>query len=153
MTPTTSPRHPTDRNTASPDLLLTQRPRRLRRTPAVRDLVRETRLTPNDLVYPLFVCAGRNVRREVASMPGVFQLSVDTAVREAADVQREGIRAVLLFGLPEHKDETGSSALDPDAPVQSAVRANQGERLGPPCDHRRVPLRVHIPRPLRDRRR
>ena len=89
----------------------------------MRALIRETRLTPEVLVYPLFVCAGSHVRREVPSMPGVFQLSVDEVVKEVADATQEGIRAVLLFGLPEHKDETGSSAFDPDAPVQAAVRS------------------------------
>ena len=123
MTLTTPPRHGPDSSAASTKLTLTRRLRRLRHTPAMRDLIRETRLTPEDFVYPLFVCAGQNVRREVPSMPGVFQLSVDAAVKEARDAQHEGIRAVLLFGLPEHKDETGSSALDPDTPVQSAIRA------------------------------
>ncbi len=104
-------------------LNLTHRLRRLRGSPAIRDLVRETRLTPESLVYPLFVCSGDAVRREVTSMPGVFQLSVDAAVTEAERAQDEGIRAVLLFGLPEKKDESGSAAWDPKAPVQHAVRA------------------------------
>lgn len=101
---------------------LTRRPRRLRRSPALRSLVRETRLTPEALVYPLFVRPGAAVRREVASMPGVAQLSVDEAEREAEAAAREGIGAVLLFGLPEGKDETGAAAFDPAAPVQTAVR-------------------------------
>ncbi|MEE8129679.1 MAG: porphobilinogen synthase [Vicinamibacterales bacterium] len=104
-------------------LNLTRRLRRLRRSPAMRDLIRETRLTPEMLVYPLFVCPGSGVRREVPSMPGVSQLSVDEVEREAEAAAKEGIRAVLLFGLPDHKDETGSSAYDPEAPVQAAVRA------------------------------
>jgi porphobilinogen synthase len=104
-------------------LMLNRRLRRLRRTPAIRDLIRETRLAKEDLVYPLFVCEGKNVRQEVASMPGVFQLSVDAVLQEASAAQSEGIRAVLLFGVPLHKDEMGSSALDSKAPVQSAVRA------------------------------
>ena len=104
-------------------LNLTHRLRRLRGSPAIRDLVRETRLTPESLVYPLFVCSGDAVRREVTSMPGVFQLSVDAAVTEAERAQDEGIRAVLLFGLPEKKDESGSAAWDPKAPVQHAVSA------------------------------
>jgi porphobilinogen synthase len=74
-------------------------------------------------VLPLFVCEGEGVRREVSSMPGVFNLSVDEAVREAAAARSDGIRSVLLFGLPEHKDDIGSSAYDPEAPVQSAIRA------------------------------
>jgi porphobilinogen synthase len=75
------------------------------------------------LVYPLFVCDGTGVRREVSSMPGVHQLSVDEAVREVAAARDDGVRAVLLFGLPAHKDETGSAAVDPTAPVQTAIRA------------------------------
>ena len=104
-------------------LQLTHRLRRLRGSAAMRDLVRETRLTPEMLVYPLFVRSGRGVRREVPSMPGVFQLSVDEAVQEAEGARRDGLRAVLLFGLPDQKDEKGSAAWDPEAPVQTAVRA------------------------------
>jgi porphobilinogen synthase len=89
----------------------------------MRELVRETRLTPEVLVYPLFVCEGSKVRREVSSMPGVWQLSVDEATKEATTAAEEGIRAVLLFGLPEHKDEIGTSASDPSAPVQMAIKA------------------------------
>jgi porphobilinogen synthase len=106
---------------------LRHRPRRLRRSPAMRALVRETRLTPEMFVYPLFVCGGVGERREVGSMPGVFQLSVDETVREASAAAAEGIPAVLLFGLPESKDDVGSSAWDPEAPVQSAVRALKRE--------------------------
>ena len=104
-------------------LQLTHRLRRLRGSAAMRDLVRETRLTPEMLVYPLFVRSGSGVRREVPSMPGVFQLSVDEAVQEAEGARRDGLRAVLLFGLPDQKDEKGSAAWDPEAPVQTAVRA------------------------------
>jgi porphobilinogen synthase len=104
-------------------LALPRRPRRLRRTEAIRSLVRETRLSPDCFIYPLFVCEGEGVRREVGSMPGVFQLSVDEAVKEAAAAKAEGVPGVLLFGLPASKDEVGSLASDPDAPVQSAVRA------------------------------
>jgi len=89
--------------------------------------VRETRLTPDCFILPLFVCEGRGVRREVSSMPGVFQLSVDEAVKEAAAAKADGVPGVLLFGLPESKDATGSKASDPDAPVQSAVRALKRE--------------------------
>ena len=108
-------------------LSLTHRLRRLRQSPAMRDLVRETTLTPETLVYPLFVCTGSGIRREVPSMPGVFQLSVDEAVREAEGARQDGLRAVLLFGLPDMKDDTGSGAWDPDAPVQAAVRAIKGQ--------------------------
>jgi len=103
-------------------LTLARRPRRLRRTETIRRLVRETHLTPDCFVYPLFVCEGRGVRREVPSMPGVFQLSVDEAVKEAAAARADGVPGVLLFGLPERKDATGSLAADPEAPVQSAIR-------------------------------
>jgi len=104
-------------------LALTRRPRRLRRTEAIRSLVRETRLTPDCFIYPLFITPGRGVRKPISSMPGVFQLSVDEAVKEAAAAKAEGVPAVILFGLPDTKDLTGSAAADPDAPVQSAVRA------------------------------
>ncbi len=107
----------------TPVLDLIQRPRRLRRTPAMRALVRETHLLPQHLIYPLFVCAGTAVRREIPSMPGVFQLSVDEVVREAEMARNDGLGGILLFGLPEEKDERGSAADDPEAPVQTAVRA------------------------------
>src|SRR3984893_14241434 len=104
-------------------LKLTRRLRRLRHSPAMRALVRETRLSPDMFVLPLFVCEGEGVRREVPSTPGVLKLSVDAAGREAAAARGDGINAVLLFGLPEHKDDLGSAAADANAPVQSAVRA------------------------------
>ena len=117
-------------HTSTARLALTRRPRRLRRTEAIRSLVRETRLTPDCFILPLFVCEGRGVRREVSSMPGVFQLSVDEAVKEAAAAKADGVPGVLLFGLPDSKDATGSKASDPDAPVQSAVRALKRELPG-----------------------
>src|SRR5688572_19951827 len=89
-------------------LKLTRRLRRLRTSAPMRALVRETRLSPDALVLPLFVCEGEGVRREVASMPGVFNLSVDEAVQEAAGAKSDGINAVLLFGLPHQKDDVGS---------------------------------------------
>ena len=104
-------------------LKITRRLRRLRHSEAMRALVRETRLSPEMFVLPLFVCEGEGVRREVASMPGVCNLSVDEAVKEAEDAKRDGVGSVLLFGLPDHKDDIGSAAYDPEAPVQSAVRA------------------------------
>ncbi|HET7221422.1 MAG TPA: porphobilinogen synthase [Vicinamibacterales bacterium] len=104
-------------------LNLTRRLRRLRRSPAIRAMVRETRLSADMFLYPLFVCTGSGKRREVPSMPGVFQLSVDEAVKEAVAAKSEGVPGVLLFGLPDAKDEIGSAAHDPDAPVQRAVRA------------------------------
>jgi porphobilinogen synthase len=110
-------------HTAKSTMKLTRRLRRLRSSEAMRAMVRETRLAPEMFVLPLFVCEGEGVRREVGSMPGVFNLSVDEAVREATAARTDGIRAVLLFGLPEQKDDIGSSAYDPEAPVQSAIRA------------------------------
>jgi porphobilinogen synthase len=109
---------------------LRRRPRRLRRSPAMRALVRETRLSPDMFIYPLFACTGEGQRREVRSMPGVFQLSVDEIVREAAAAKADGIQGVLLFGLPDEKDPIGSGAYDPEAPVQSAVRAIKREVPG-----------------------
>ena len=111
-------------------LSLVRRQRRLRRTEAIRGLVRETRLSADTFVYPLFVCDGQGVRREVGSMPGVFQLSVDEAVRETAGARADGVPAVLLFGLPAHKDAAGTLASDPEAPVQRAVRAIKREVPG-----------------------
>jgi porphobilinogen synthase len=104
-------------------LTLTRRLRRLRRSPALRALVRETRLSPDMFVLPLFVCEGEGVRREVSSMPGVFNLSVDEAVKEAAAANADGVKGVILFGLPDAKDDIGSLAYDPEAPVQCAIRA------------------------------
>ncbi|HEX3644391.1 MAG TPA: porphobilinogen synthase [Vicinamibacterales bacterium] len=104
-------------------LHLTRRLRRLRQSEPMRALVRETRLSPDNFLLPLFVCEGDGVRREVSSMPGVYQLSVDEAVKETAAAKADGIRGVLLFGLPEQKDDIGSAAYDPEAPVQSAIRA------------------------------
>ena len=102
---------------------LPRRPRRLRRSAAIRGLVRETRLSPESLIYPLFVTTGEHLRKEVSSMPGVFNLSVDEAVKEAAAAHADGVPAILLFGVPDTKDATGTAAADPEGPVQSAVRA------------------------------
>jgi porphobilinogen synthase len=98
------------------------RPRRLRRTEALRRLICETRLAVHDLVYPLFVMPGRGVKNPVRSMPGVFQLSVDELLRELATVVELGIPAVLLFGLPSVKDAHGSEAYAADGVVQTATR-------------------------------
>jgi porphobilinogen synthase len=104
-----------------PNLL--HRPRRLRKSDAVRSLVRETRLTRNDLVLPLFVCPGTGVRREISSMPGVHNLSVDELVREVAAAYDLGVRSIILFGLPESKDELASGAYAEDGIVQRAIRS------------------------------
>jgi porphobilinogen synthase len=104
--------------------------RRLRRTAQLRDLVRETRLTPEALVYPMFVCSGEGVRKEVRSMPGVFNLSVDEAVKEAREVHSLGVPAVILFGLPSKKDEIATGAWADDGVVQQAARAMKREVPG-----------------------
>src|SRR5262249_12663222 len=115
-------------NTMSPihthaAMKMTRRLRRLRRTESLRAMVRETRLAPDMFMLPLFVCEGEGVRREVSSMPGVFNLSVDETVREVEAAKVDGVRSVILFGLPDRKDDIGSTAYDPEAPVQSAIRA------------------------------
>jgi porphobilinogen synthase len=97
--------------------------RRLRRTRALRELVRETELSPRHLVQPLFVVAGEGVREEVPSMPGVERFSISELVAEATELQAAGIGAVILFGVPASKDEAGSGAYDPEGVVQMAVRA------------------------------
>jgi porphobilinogen synthase len=97
--------------------------RRLRRSESLRALVRETAVEPGDLIYPLFLCPGEGVRREVGSMPGVFNLSVDEAVRDAEEAARLGLGGLLLFGLPETKDEQGSGAWDDNGIVQQGLRA------------------------------
>jgi porphobilinogen synthase len=99
------------------------RPRRLRRTAALRDLVRETTLAPDDLVYPLFVVPGEGVRNAIPSMPGIDQLSVDALAGEARELGSLGIKAVLLFGIPSAKDPLGLESYADDGPVQSAIRA------------------------------
>ncbi len=104
-----------------------QRPRRLRRTETWRRLVRETRLSVDDLVYPMFVVPGENVRSEVASMPGVLRLSIKHLVRAASEVHALGIPAIILFGVPEHKDAQGSEGYDPDGIVPRALRAIKRE--------------------------
>ena len=95
--------------------------RRLRRNEALRSLTRETRLSVEDLIYPLFVCPGENVRREISSMPGNFQLSPDNIVRECREVAELGIPGVILFGIPRHKDEKGSEAYDPRGIIQTVI--------------------------------
>ncbi len=102
---------------------LLHRPRRSRRTENLRALVREARLAPEDFILPLFACPGQNIRREISSMPGVHNLSVDEIAREAEGAYQIGVRGVILFGLPEAKDETATGAYAEDGIVQQAVRA------------------------------
>src|SRR5262245_41653942 len=107
----------------------THRPRRLRRSALVRDLVAESRLSADRLIWPLFVRNGTNVSRPIGSMPGVAQLSVDRLVEEASRAADVGVRSVLLFGIPDSKDATGSSASRDDGPVPRAVRALKEKKL------------------------
>src|SRR5712671_1023829 len=97
--------------------------RRLRRTERLRSLVRETRITPAAMIYPIFVGPGKGVRKEISSMPGQFTLSIDRAVEVAREAEKLGVGGLLLFGLPPHKDETGSDACDESGIVQNALRA------------------------------
>jgi porphobilinogen synthase len=99
------------------------RSRRLRRTAALRGLVRENRLHPSDFIYPLFVCPGSGVKKEISAMPGQHHFSVDALREEVGAAWEDGVRSVILFGIPEKKDETGSEAWDDEAAVQTAVRA------------------------------
>ena len=105
----------------------TNRMRRLRRTETLRALVRETRLTPESFVYPLFICPGTGIRKEVRSMPGVFNLSVDEAVKEVRATRALGVLSIILFGLPEKKDEVATGAWAEDGIVQKAARAIKSE--------------------------
>jgi porphobilinogen synthase len=108
----------------------THRPRRLRTSESMRRLVRETRLNPAQFILPLFVCPGEGVKREISSMPGNHQLSIDNLIRECEEVHSLGIGGVILFGLPESKDEMASGAYAEDGIVQSAVRAVRREIPG-----------------------
>src|SRR5215469_11473364 len=101
--------------------------RRMRHSELLRSLVRETRLTPKNFVYPLFICPGEGVRREISSMPGVFNLSVDEAVLDARESKSLGLGAIILFGLPEKKDEVATGAWADDGIVQRATRAIKQE--------------------------
>src|ERR1700712_353295 len=108
------------------------RMRRLRRTEAMRSLVRETYLQPSQLIYPLFICPGEGVRKPISSMPGVFNLSIDEALKEAAECAELGIGGLLLFGLPASKDAEGSGAWADDGIMQQALRAFKADaRLKP----------------------
>src|SRR6478609_2046066 len=100
-----------------------QRLRRLRQHESLRRMVRETTLSSSDFIYPLFVVEGQDRREEITSMPGQFRLSVDLLVKEAGEIHTLGIPAVILFGIPAHKDERGSSGWDPNGIVQRAIRA------------------------------
>ena len=99
------------------------RPRRLRTNKAVRNMVREIHLTQNDLIYPMFVTFGKGVKKKISSMPGCSQMSVDEIVKEAQNAYKLGIPAIILFGIPEHKDDKGTEAYNPKGVVQTAIKA------------------------------
>ena len=99
------------------------RPRRLRRNDVIRDLVRETNLSVNDLIMPLFVVEGKNIKNPISSMPGNDQLSIDLLIKEVREIQKVGIQAIILFGIPDHKDATGSDAVNESGIIQRAVMA------------------------------
>jgi porphobilinogen synthase len=99
------------------------RPRRLRENSAIRKMVSETHLTPDDFIYPMFVTFGKGVRKKISSMPGCFQLSVDEIVKDAGKAYKIGVPAIILFGIPEHKDERGSEAYSAKGVVQKAIKA------------------------------
>jgi porphobilinogen synthase len=103
------------------------RPRRLRMNGTVRDMVRETRLSPEQLVYPMFVCPGKGVKKEISSMPGNYQWSVDLLVEEVRSIESLGLAGIILFGIPERKDEHATSAYDDNGVVQQALRALKRE--------------------------
>lgn len=105
----------------------TKRLRRLRYNPIIRDMVRETELSKNDFIYPLFVVPGNKVKKPVKSMPGVFQMSIDVVVEECKEVAKLGIPAVILFGIPDHKDEVGTGAYDEKGIIQNTVRVIKKE--------------------------
>src|SRR5215472_12824578 len=105
----------------------TTRLRRMRQSEPLRSLVRETRLTPTNFIYPLFVCPGQGVRKAIGSMPGVFNLSVDEAVEEAREAKSLGLGGIILFGLPEAKDEVPNGALAEEGIVQRATQAIKSE--------------------------
>jgi porphobilinogen synthase len=99
------------------------RPRRLRLNENIRRMVRETKLSPDDFIYPLFVCHGKGVKKEISSMPGNYQQSIDNLVKDCEEVKDLGIPAVILFGIPEHKDEVGSEGYSDEGIVQHAIKA------------------------------
>ena len=125
------------------------RPRRLRRNEKIRELVRETTLSPKNFIYPIFVGPGKNRAQPVSSMPGVAQLSVDRAVMECEEAQALGIPAIILFGVPEHKDSVGTEAYADTGVVQQAIRAVKEKVPGLLIMTDVCLVRIHRPRPLR----
>ena len=125
------------------------RPRRLRANETIRrDGAARPTLRPADFILPLFVTYGKNVKNEIKSMPGQFQMSVDNLKKEANEIKSLGIPAVILFGIPEHKDEEGTSAFDPHGPVQEAIKAIKDKNPEPYGHNRRLHVRIYFARPL-----
>ncbi len=102
--------------------MMTRRPRRLRRNALIRDLVHETDINLNDLVFPIFVMDGENIKEEIPSMPGIYRYSLDRLPEHLSEIEESGVKAVIFFGIPEHKDECGSEAYSDDGIVQKALR-------------------------------
>ena len=127
----------------------THRLRRLRATESIRSLVRETRLDPAQFILPLFACPGEGVRREIGAMPGNYQMSIDELVKECIEVEALGIGGVILFGLPETKDEMASGAYDDRRDRAARHPGHPQGDLPAAGGHRRLQLRVHQPRALR----
>jgi porphobilinogen synthase len=105
----------------------TSRLRRLRQNSVIRNMVSETTLSPSDFIYPVFVRPGKNVKNEISSMPGIYQLSVDNLLKECGSVMKLGIKSIILFGIPDHKDEMGTGAYDENGIIQQATRAIKKE--------------------------
>ena len=125
------------------------RMRRMRATPALRRLVQETRLSVSDLIYPVFVTEETNGPRVIEPMPGIFQHSLDGLKAEVANVVELGIPAVLVFGIPSHKDEIGSEGYAPNGIIQEAIRGHQADSTGTRGHRRCLHVRVHVARALR----
>ena len=103
-------------------------------------MVRETKLSPDDFIYPLFVTHGKGVKKEISSMPGNFQQSIDNLVKDCDEIKALGIPAVILFGIPEKKDELGTEAYSDEGIVQHAIKAIKNKSSGTDCHYRRLPL-------------
>ncbi len=125
------------------------RARRLRRNATMRRMVRETFLRTDDLIYPMFSAFGQGIKKEIPSMPGIYQQSIEHIVAEAKEVHELGIPAVILFGIPEAKDAVGQDAYSETGIIQETIRAIKEAVPELTGDHRRLPVRVHRPRPLR----
>ena len=124
------------------------RPRRTRATENLRSMIRETELSVNDLIYPLFVVPGKNVKHEIESLPGNYHWSLDRLPEVLDEITELKIPAVILFGIPSYKNATGSSGLDMEEPVQQACRLIK--KIPRPCNrYRCMPVRIHRTRPLR----